>query len=208
MALSAALCLAGALFAAAPAAAQDGLSAAGRAGPGLLQSRADGVRTLRLDQGDVHLEMNLSSAGATVSRARLFGDYFLTGPGFGQGEVAGGLRLTSGVTVGLAHETANLPPLPRPSLVMAPLRAPGAYAAPLRDAEAGPRVALPYIGLGYSSASVREGWGLSADIGLGGMRPGERLRLGQASGTTAQAERVLNELRLAPVIQLGVSYAF
>jgi hypothetical protein len=49
---------------------------------------------------------------------------------------------------------------------------------------------------------------LSADIGLGGQRPGERVRFGAGNPTTAQFEDVLNALRLAPVIQFGVSYAF
>ena len=48
----------------------------------------------------------------------------------------------------------------------------------------------------------------SADIGLGGLRPGERVRFGAGNPTTAQFEDVLNALRLAPVIQFGVSYAF
>ncbi|HSQ72176.1 MAG TPA: hypothetical protein VLM87_07110, partial [Rubrivivax sp.] len=72
----------------------------------------------------------------------------------------------------------------------------------------GAHLALPYIGLGYSSLSAHEGWGLSADIGLGGQRPGERVRFGDGSPTAAQFESVLNGLRLAPVIQFGVSYAF
>ncbi|HSQ73230.1 MAG TPA: hypothetical protein VLM87_12490, partial [Rubrivivax sp.] len=72
----------------------------------------------------------------------------------------------------------------------------------------GSRVALPYIGLGYTSLSAREGWGLSADIGLGGQRPGERVRLGAGNPSAAQFENMLNDLRLAPIIQLGVSYAF
>lgn len=188
-----------------PLEAQDGLQWRHPAGTALVAaSDAQEALRLRLGKNSLRLDVDVLHGSSGVQRARLLGDYFLTGPGFGQGDVAGGLRLTSGVMVGPAQDTANLPP---PRLLG------GAAQRPLgptawREPDGGQRVALPYIGLGYTSASARDGWGLSADIGLGGMRPGERLRLGQAQGTAAQAERVLNDLRLAPVIQLGVSYAF
>lgn len=198
------LLLAGAVWSA-PLAAQEGLLWRAPAAPGIaaLAGPQDTLR-LRLGQGGLRLDLDLAQDSKGAQRAHLLGDVFLTGPGFGQGDVAGGLRLTSGVMVGPAQDIANLPP-PR-LLGGAALRPSGP--ANWREPDAGQRVALPYIGLGYTSASAREGWGLSADIGLGGMRPGERLRLGHSQGTAAQAERVLNELRLAPVLQLGVSYAF
>jgi hypothetical protein len=78
------------------------------------------------------------------------------------------------------------------------------WGATLPEREA-PRVTLPYLGLGYTSIWLRDGISLSADIGLGGLRPGERLRLGSGG---AQVERVLDGLRLASVLQLGLGYAF
>jgi hypothetical protein len=199
-----ALCLAVLLVAsAAPVQAQQGLHLS--APPASLPpDAAVGREALRLRLGEVSLDVGYAGPGGALARAHLFGDYFFTGPGFGHGDVAGGLRLTSGLMLGPAHDTANQPP-PRlkGALAIRPV-----VPAGMRDLDPGQRVALPYIGLGYTSASVREGWGLSADIGLGGMRPGERLRLGQPGGVAAQAERVLNDLRLAPVVQIGVSYAF
>ncbi len=155
----------------------------------------------RLQLGAVHLGLSVSDLGPT-QRAQLFGDYYLTGPGFGEGSVAGGLRVTSGLAIGPRSSTLGLAP---PRLGETPRMAPGLRIA----AEADPaRIVLPYLGLGYTSLSAREGWGFSADIGLGGLRPGERLRLGRSGPTAAQVEGVLNDLRLAPVLQLGVSYAF
>ena len=64
----------------------------------------------------------------------------------------------------------------------------------------------PYLGIGYS-LSTRSGWGFAADLGLGGRRSGDGLRLAP-TGRGGSVDRVLDELRLAPVLQLGVSYAF
>jgi hypothetical protein len=155
----------------------------------------------RLKLGPVQLGLSVSELGS-VARAQVFGDYYLTGPGFGQGEVAGGLRLTSGLAIGPRRSTQGLPPVRLGETLRS--------SASLRlgpDSETG-RVALPDLGLGYTSLSAREGWGFSADIGLGGLAPGERLRLGRSGPTAAQVENVLNDLRLTPVLQLGVSYAF
>lgn len=187
-----------------PLLAQEGLRAPAGSAAARLPEGSSGRDALRLRLGELRLDLAYGSAVGAPPRAHLFGDYFFTGPGFGQGDVAGGLRLTSGVMLGPAHDTANLPP-PRLHAALAPRPT---LPAGARELDPGQRVALPYIGLGYTSTSLREGWGLSADIGLGGMRPGERLRLGQSGGTAAQAERVLNDLRLAPVVQIGVSYAF
>ena len=155
----------------------------------------------RLQLGPVQLGLAVSEPGA-AARAQLFGDYYLTGPGFGHGDIAGGLRVTSGLAIGPRRATQSLLPVRLGDSLRGP--------SSLRlgpDTDTG-RVALPYLGLGYTSLSPREGWGFSADIGLGGLVPGERLRLGRSGPTAAQVENVLNDLRLTPVLQVGVSYAF
>ena len=183
----------------APAVAQNGLNLA--AGSGLAAQVTE--RSLRLGPGELRMDLSVAEAGTAQLRARLLGDYYLTGPGFGDSHVSGGLRFTSGLAVGPLEGTTALPPS----------RLEGGLQWGPRDAAAsldspGTRVTLPYIGLGYTTLSVREGWGLSADIGLGGQRPGERVRFGAGNPSAAQFENVLNDLRLGPVIQLGVSYAF
>jgi hypothetical protein len=179
---------------AAPALGQQGLTLKPEQVPGA-------ERSLRL--GSVQVELSVADLGM-AQRARLFGDYYLTGPGFGEGKIAGGLRLTSGLSVGPRTSTLALPPgRTGDGLQLGPRAAPGRGGE--RDLE---RITLPYLGVGYTSLSLREGWGFSADVGLGGLRPGERPRLGLGGPTAAQVENVLNDLRLAPVIQLGVSYSF
>ena len=180
--------------------AQDGMNLTldGAAGP------RSAERVLRLGATDIHLDLSVAPPGEAPLRARLLGDYYLTGPGFGDDQISGGLRVTSGLSIGPREGTVALPTARLgDGLRWGPLEP-----ATLPSERPGAQVALPYIGLGYTSLSAREGWGLSADIGLGGLRSGERVRFGAGNPTAAQFEDVLNSLRLAPVIQLGVSYAF
>lgn len=70
--------------------------------------------------------------------------------------------------------------------------------------------ATPYVGLGYSTGGVSAnrwgGWGLSADIGV--QARGSDLTLGRALESPTGVGELIRELRLTPVLQLGVSYAF
>jgi hypothetical protein len=160
-------------------------------------------RSMRFGLGDFRLDLAVSQFGTAQAGGRLLGDYYLTGPGFGGTDVSGGLRLTSGLAVGPREGIAALPVSRTGGGVQLGPRDPGSMLA----YSYGEQVTLPYFGVGYTTLSSRAGWGLSADIGLGGQRPGERVRFG-GNPTAAQFEGVLNDLRLAPVIQLGVSYAF
>lgn len=73
----------------------------------------------------------------------------------------------------------------------------------------GPAQALPYLGLGYSSrwltgpTSAASAWGVSADLGLMAASPRSAVRLGQQG-----LDDTLRELRLAPMLQFGVSYTY
>lgn len=120
----------------------------------------------------------------------LMADYYLL-PAFGQ-RSAGGLRATSGVLFG-----------PRSS----PWSGPGSGAQfsidrrmnPTPDASADSATS-PYLGIGYTGLSVKGGWGFSADVGVLASRFGRNL--GQS------LDDQVRELRLQPVLQLGVSYSF
>jgi len=183
-----------------PAGAQNGLTVSLDTAAGLSSTG----NSLRFGAGDLHMNLSVAEPGTALVRARMLGDYYLTGPGFGDDHVSGGLRVTSGLAIGPQGGTTALPPSRLGGSLQWEAREPATYLAESQ----GSRVALPYIGLGYTSLSAREGWGLSADIGLGGQRPGERVRFGAGNPSAAQFENMLNDLRLAPIIQLGVSYAF
>lgn len=126
-----------------------------------------------------------------VPSAQLLGDYYFTGPGFGGGRIAGGLRATSGLLIG-----ARSPVLGSP-----------AGGLSLRRAEMAGESAgtLPYVGVGYTGLSVRGGWAVSADLGLVGTARTPGLQW-QRSGPSL--DEVVRDLRLTPTLQLGVSYSF
>ncbi|NML15189.1 hypothetical protein [Azohydromonas caseinilytica] len=139
----------------------------------------------------------LSPSGGGLRSMKLLGDVYLSGPGFGDGQVQGGLRATGGLLLGSRSPllgTASVAPLSvnvRHSL-LPPGRGDEAFDAP----------PVGYLGIGYSSLSLRGGWGFSADLGVmtgSGLRPPE---------TRSSLDEAVRELRLRPVLQLGVSYAF
>jgi hypothetical protein len=68
--------------------------------------------------------------------------------------------------------------------------------------------AMPYLGLGYSEHSLKTGWGFWADIGLVVQSPGQALGVGRVFLGGQSAEELVRELRLSPMLQLGVNYSF
>lgn len=65
-----------------------------------------------------------------------------------------------------------------------------------------------YLGVGYSSLASQGGWSFSADLGVMALKPGSAVRFGRSLGNNQSVDDALREMRLAPVLQLGVSYAF
>jgi hypothetical protein len=142
-----------------------------------------------------------ADAPAASPGARIFGDYYLLDFGAAVEGFAGGLRATSGVTVGARGLATGMPPGIGGSGLAWRDRDPTNG----RDLSA---TSLPYLGLGVTGLSLRSGWGVSADVGLAGYDPAGGLQPGRAGVELNAAEEVLRELRLTPVLQLGVSYSF
>lgn len=67
---------------------------------------------------------------------------------------------------------------------------------------------VPYLGIGYSDAPVRGGWGFSADFGVLALTPRPAVRLGRVLSGQQSFDDLLRELRLTPSVQVGVSYSF
>ena len=145
------------------------------------------------------------SEGAAPSLgAQLFGDYYLFDLASTPLGLAGGLRATSGLTVGSRGLATGMPPLAGgQGLAWRTARLP---TQPHLDADT---ASLPYVGLGFTGLSRRGGWGVSADIGLAGYATsGDGLRLNATRADASTVDEVLRNLRLTPVLQLGVSYSF
>jgi hypothetical protein len=67
---------------------------------------------------------------------------------------------------------------------------------------------MPYLGIGYTDYSLKSGWGFWADIGLVVQSPGNAAGLGRVLLGTQGVDDLMRELRLTPLLQLGINYAF
>lgn len=73
---------------------------------------------------------------------------------------------------------------------------------------ADPRGAWPYFGIGYAGSGERGDWGFSADVGLAAQNPGAVGRFGGVFNGRLDLNDALRDLRLQPMIRLGVTYSF
>lgn len=137
------------------------------------------------------------SSGLRVRSLGLMGDYYFMPAPLGE-RSSGGFRATSGVVLGSASGLWSLPGgTPRRIAEPASSGAEAGFESP---------GTVPYAGVGYTGWSRRGGWGFSADLGL--MAVGTRVRLGQPVNMAPRLDEVVRDLRLMPVLQLGVSYSF
>jgi hypothetical protein len=67
---------------------------------------------------------------------------------------------------------------------------------------------LPYLGVGYSGLSVKGRWSFNADLGMMALSPGNSVKLGRVVGGAQSLDELLRDMRLAPMLQFGVSYSF
>jgi hypothetical protein len=148
------------------------------------------------------------AAGLNVRSVSLLGDFYFARSMRPDG-TASGFRTTSGLIVGprSAPWSALSAGLQPKTLFSADRRLFGASAATLAS-EPSDSSTLPYLGIGYSGLSLRGGWSVSADLGLVALAPGQAVKLGRVFSGTQALDEMLRDLRLSPVLQLGVSYAF
>lgn len=138
-----------------------------------------------------------SGALRGVQGGALFGDYIFARPGYGD------FRATSGLLVGsLGGAPAHSLSIGRVALSVLDGASASGSTGP---AEPG---ALPYLGLGYSSPTLWGGLSVTADLGMVAGRPGGFTSVGKALFGNQAMDLALRELRLQPVLQFGVRYAF
>ena len=155
----------------------------------VLTAASSSLATAGLDSG---------SAPRGLQGGALLGDYYFALPALSGFRASGGLL--SGGLGGLPLFSANAGPRLGLSVVgsNSPANQPGAE---------GPAT-VPYLGLGFTGALWRTGLAITADVGVVAERPTAAAGLGRAVFGTQGAERSMRELRLAPVMQLGMRYTF
>jgi hypothetical protein len=138
-----------------------------------------------------------------VSNASLMGDYYFGRSLVGAGS-AGGFRATSGLLFGPRSSLLiGQPGLAAGNAFSIGSRPFGQSAMPYTSDTIGDNATLPYLGVGYTNLAARSGWSFSADLGLVAQTPG-----GIKVIRNQSLDDAVRELRLAPLVQLGVSYAF
>jgi hypothetical protein len=151
---------------------------------------------------------SVERSGLRVGGLSLMGDYYFS-RSVTAGGIASGFRATSGLIVGSrAGAWGGRPGLFAPGSLSVDRRLFDSPLAPYGTDPGTDSGALPYLGVGYSGLSPRGGWSVSADLGLVAFAPGQAVKLGRVVGGTQGLDELMRELRLSPVIQLGVSYSF
>ncbi len=143
-----------------------------------------------------------------LTSASVMGDYYFGRSLAGIGQ-PGGFRASSGLIIGPRGVLST----GQPGMAAGGSFSTGSRLLGQSTATYGPEVTsdittLPYFGLGYTGLSVRSGWSFNADLGLVAQSPGSAARLGRVFGGGQSLDDLVREMRLAPLLQLGVSYAF
>jgi hypothetical protein len=155
--------------------------------------------------------MNFGNSGLKLGSASLLSDYYFARSIRGAGS-AGGFRATSGVFLGARTSSSLLSSAPAQGLSGRAFNVDRRSIDGLRvgnsaDAAADAS-AVPYLGLGYTGMAGKGGWGFSADLGVMALSPGSAVKLGRVFTGGQSLDDALRDMRLSPMLQLGVSYSF
>lgn len=140
--------------------------------------------------GDYHFSTDLGDPALPRTGFRASSALLIRPPGVSLSDLAWSARYSASFGVPML--------LSLPSLAAAGVDAGGAYGTGT----------VPYLGFGYSDYSLKTGWGFWADIGVAVQSPGNMLGVGRVLSGTQGVEDLLRDLRMAPMVQLGVNYAF
>lgn len=145
--------------------------------------------------------LGFDNTGAATRSVTVLGDYYFAGDRANAGP-NGGFRATSGLIIGPRSQVAS-------AQVGATSNLPFNIASRGSPTSAGDSVALPYLGIGYTNLSQREGWGFSADLGLIAPANADSTQLGGTVGSGFRlGEGGSGFARPTPHLQVGVSYSF
>jgi hypothetical protein len=145
-------------------------------------------------------------ANVAVSGASLLGDFYFMRSLRSSGD-GGGFRATSGLFMGSRSSSllSSTPTLRSFNIERRNLGSLGSSGSQDNAADTG---AVPYLGVGYTGLSSKGGWGFSADVGLMALSPGSAVKLGRVFSGNQSLDDALREMRLSPIVQVGVSYSF
>jgi hypothetical protein len=150
--------------------------------------------------------LGADSPAAKLGSASLMGDYYFSRSLVGSRQL-GGFRATSGLIFGPRSMLGSAQGgFATGSAFSIGSRSIGQAPAPLSGDPVSDTTTAPYLGLGYTNLSVHSGWSFNADLGLVGQNSGSRLGRNLTGGPSL--DDAVREMRMTPLLQLGVSYAF
>jgi hypothetical protein len=135
------------------------------------------------------------SASRSGQGAAVFGDYYFAQPSFGSFRASGGMLFGAMGGAPLLQVSAS-------SRLGLQTLGGGSRAGAENPG------AVPYLGLGFTTAAWRNAWSLTADMGWVAEQPSAFGGVGRAIFGNQGWETALRDIRLAPVLQLGVRYTF
>ena len=155
------------------------------------------LHTAALQPWSLSRPLDVGNAQRSWQGAAVLGDYYFATPAFGSFRASGGLMFgatggapllsgAAGTRLGLALQASASNP------------APGAEA----------QGTVPYLGLGFTSARLGNSLSLSADLGWVAGQPSAAGEVGRALFGNQGKDQAWRELRLSPVLQLGLRYSF
>jgi hypothetical protein len=147
------------------------------------------------------------TSGLKVDSLALMGDYYLGRSLAGHGANVG-LRTTGGVFYGPRSQLTGSRPLIGARRAGFSIDRHLLGSADANGSEGADFATLPYLGIGYTGLSAKGRWAFNADLGMLALSPGKSVKLGKVVGGTQTLDDLVREMRLAPVLQLGVSYSF
>ncbi|MEO5697776.1 MAG: hypothetical protein ABIQ60_11665 [Burkholderiaceae bacterium] len=143
-----------------------------------------------------------------LAAASLMGDYYFPWTTAESGRL-GGFRATTGLMYGARAVLGTAPSrVAAGSPFSIGSQAVSQGPMPYSSDSWGDPVTLPYLGLGYTEYSLRNRLSFTADLGLVARDPASAARLGRALGGGQSLDDAIRNIRLAPLVQVGVSYSF
>lgn len=176
-------------------------------GDGLSPPQFQGRIRLGMSVAAGPLDLAGGAPGSRLSAASVLGDYYFARSESPAGD-ASGFRVTSGMLLGSRLGSWGGPGVSASgaAFTVETHRFSLLSASALQSPDAADSGTVPYLGLGYSDSSMKGGWGFSADVGMLALNPGSIVRFGNGAGQSL--EETLRNMRLSPMLQLGVSYSF
>jgi hypothetical protein len=150
-----------------------------------------------------------AAAGLQIRSVSLLRDYYLTRPLIGAG-TEGGLHTTSGLILSSGSRSAGQALFGAQPTALSVARRIAAPVTPSLGADAGTdgSATIPYLGVGYMGQSAKGGWRFSADLGLIALAAGNAVKFGRVFSGSQSLDDLAREMRVAPVMQMGLSYSF